>query len=144
MRATIATLSEFVRLLESGEIQDKFNDLTMWKRTGGVSVLLGGKTIRFKPQWGICNLLDMVNTHCRHNNDRNFDPGRAFTDYVIGLGVRSFNYPVGGISEFEGNRILWWDDEVTGSNPKWERRIGLLKGFIAYLDKEEKDRATTN
>lgn len=141
MRATITTLTEFVRLLESGEIQDKFNDLTMHQRSGGVHVLLGGKTIRFKPQWGICALLDTVNTHY-HCNGLNFDPGRAFTDYVIGLGVRSFNYPVGGISEFEGNRILWWEDEVTGSKPMWERRIALLKGFIAYLDKEEKRRRT--
>lgn len=143
MRATITTLTEFVCLLESGEIQDKFNDLTIHQRTGGVHVLLGsvdgvggigGTSIKFKPQWGICALLDTVNTHCRHDNGLNFDPGRAFTDYVIGLGVRSFNYPVGGISEFEGNRILWWEDEDTGSKPMWRERLALLKDFIAYLE----------
>lgn len=133
MRATIATLNEFVHLLESGEIQDQFNDLTMHQRTGGVRVLLGGKAIRFKPQWGICALLDMVNTHHYHS-DLNFDLGRAFTDYVIGLGVRSFNYPVGGMSEFENNRILWWDDESTGSKPMWRKRLALLKDFVTYLE----------
>lgn len=132
MHKHIGMLHEFLERFESGEIQDKFNDLTIPQRAGGVRVLLGGKAVMFKPQWGICALLVTVGEH--HRNDLNFNLNVKFTDYVIGLGVKSFNYPVGGMSEFEGNRILWWDDESTGSKPMWRKRLALLKDFIAYLE----------